>query len=226
MADKPTGADWNTPEYWERLDHIFRSHFGYLSDARREREASMFGAHIVEPPRAWNRKSELEKLTALQKALRHVRSLNLAGGVAQAFYSDAIRRSRAIDSDAPFDGVSDADFSDALRRSRGANEKITPFDAAIILDDLYDLLTPSIEAAKVEVERGDTLRRKWEGVTAIEACRVTWLRCTRNEAPISLDEAGPFGAFVGDVFDLHNMRSPRSAMASWAKYQNQRKNIP
>lgn len=131
-----------------------------------------------------------------------------------------MRRSRATYHPDKFDDATAAEFSNALRRSRGADLKITPFDAAVILDDLYDLLAPSIEAAKVEVEQGATLHRKWDGVTAIEACRVAWLRCTGAEAPDSLDEAGPFGRFVTDVFELHDIRSPRSAMQSWAELQS------
>jgi len=159
---------------------------------------------------AWKHDDVLKQLEEIERALRilsHVYELPQA--IHDAISFDAFHRSKGIERDI----------------SKG---EVSPSDASLILHCLYDELAPSIRAAKLAVRQGERKgRTNWEEVTAIDACRISWWRCTSEEAPggSDLNLASSFGEFVQDIFDAMEIDGkPRSAMDAWRRVQRKAEN--
>ena len=212
MGDKAGGVEWGTAEYWEQLAAVFRSHFGTETPLGDDKfEASWIDQVVGWGWReAWNHDDELLKLETLERALSVLARFDLTDRIFDVLMLDASERSKGFEED-----ISPGHF------------EISPYHALMVMFELNTLLAPSIQAAKSAVPTGGhrSGKVKWGGVSAIDACRTSWWRCTGKEAPKSLNPASKFGKFVQDIFYAMEIDgNPRSAMDAWKRVQSKDEN--
>jgi hypothetical protein len=204
----PPEANENwTPEFAAKIVRIFHQHFPNAK-IDFDDEAYTTYYHIIEMAwPAWKHEDLGRQLDEIERALRVLSRVDdLPGPIIAELFNDAIFRSRGVE-------------------QRWG--KISPSQAMKILPTLNDLLAPSLREAKKLVRAGYQGKTNWEAANAINGCRLSWRRCTGDEAPggSDLDLASPFGEFVQDIFDaLEIDGKPRSAMQAWNRVQSKDEN--
>jgi hypothetical protein len=83
-------------------------------------------------------------------------------------------------------------------------------------DQTIDRITPAVNAF-IDDAPNDAGQRDWPSVMVVDGLRGLWEHLTKTEAPRSIN-TGPFSDFIVDAFAALELSSPRSAMQSWAQF--------